>query len=161
QRPGDDGGALLAGDVAGVERRHRLAHAWTHLERRAVGLGLQPRVGLLVRVGHQYVGAIDDVLRRRRPAVARARLAVVARGLGHQLVGPVGHAAPEAMARGELARLAAGAQRVGRRMRLLQGPRPDRDLAVLEVAALPAERLPLGPRLEDQLHALVGALARL
>jgi hypothetical protein len=46
-------------------------------------------------------------------------------------------------------------------MRLLQRARPDGDRPVLEMAALPAERLRLRPRAQDELHALVGALARL
>ena len=98
---------------------------------------------------------------RRLPAVARALLAVVPRGLAHDLERPVGDAAAEMVARGELAGLAARPQRVGRRMGLLQRARPDGDGPVLEVAALPAERLRLRPGLEDQLHALVGALPRL
>ena len=64
------------------------------------------------------------------------------------------------MTRGELSGLRAGTQRIGRRMRLLRA-RPDRDGAILEVPPLPAERLRLGPRLEDQFHPLVGAFARL
>ena len=73
----------------------------------------------------------------------------------------VRHAATEVVARGELAGLPARSQRIGGRMGLLQRARPDGDGPVLEVAALPAERLRFGPRLEDQLHALVGALPRL
>ena len=64
------------------------------------------------------------------------------------------------MARGEVAGLGAGAERVGRRVRLVLRARPDRHRAVLEMPALPAEGLRLGPRLEDQLHPLVGTFAR-
>ena len=65
------------------------------------------------------------------------------------------------VARGEIGRLGADPERIGRPVRLLLRLRPDRHGAILEVAPLPAERLRLGPRLEDQLHPLVGALARL
>jgi len=65
------------------------------------------------------------------------------------------------VARGEVAGFLAGAERVGRRTRLLQRARPDRDGAVAEIPSLPAERLRLAPRLEDQLHPLVGLLAAL
>ncbi len=61
----------------------------------------------------------------------------------------------------ELAGFTTGAEGVGRRMRLLQRARPDRYRAELEVTALPAEGLRLGPRFEDQLHPLGRALARL
>jgi hypothetical protein len=45
-------------------------------------------------------------------------------------------------------------------MGLLERPRPDGHGAVLEMAALPAERLRLRPCPEDQLHALVGSFPR-
>ena len=64
------------------------------------------------------------------------------------------------MPRREIGRLGADPERVGRRVGLGLRPRPDRHGAVFEIAPLPAERLRLAPRLEDQLHALVGALAR-
>ena len=62
------------------------------------------------------------------------------------------------VARGERSGFGAGAKHIGRRRRLLRA-RPDRNGAVLEIPALPAERLRLVPRLEDQLHALIGAFA--
>jgi hypothetical protein len=65
------------------------------------------------------------------------------------------------MARGELAGFATGPDGIGRRMGLLQRARPDRDRAELEMTALPAERLRLRPRSEDQLHSLGGSLPRL
>ena len=46
-------------------------------------------------------------------------------------------------------------------MGLLRRARPDRDGAKLEMTALPAEGLRLGPGPEDQLHPLGGALTRL
>ena len=64
------------------------------------------------------------------------------------------------MARRDLAGFAAAAEGKGRRMRLLQRARPDRDRAELEMTALPAEGLRLGPGFEDQLHRFGGALAR-
>jgi hypothetical protein len=64
------------------------------------------------------------------------------------------------MPRGELAGFSAGAKRVGRRWRVLQA-RPDGHGAILEVPALPAEGLRFGPGFQDQVHSLVGALARL
>src|SRR5882672_10729212 len=93
--------------------------------------------------------------------VGSALLAVVARGLADGLERAVGDAAAEVVARGELAGFATRAEGVGRRMRLLQRTRPDGHGAVLEVAALPAERLRLRPRSENELHALVGSLPRL
>src|SRR6202044_1752718 len=65
------------------------------------------------------------------------------------------------VARREVARFLAGAERIGRRARLLQRARPDRDGAILEITALPAEWLRLAPRFEDQLHPLVGLFTAL
>ncbi len=65
------------------------------------------------------------------------------------------------MPRRDLAGFATASEGIGRRMRLLQRTRPDRDRAELEVTALPAKGLRLGPGFEDQLHRLGGALARL
>jgi len=46
------------------------------------------------------------------------------------------------------------------RVRLLHGPRPDRDRAVLVIAAKPAERPRLGPGAADQMQRFGEALAR-
>src|SRR5215469_14933702 len=70
----------LAGDVALVE-----------LQQRGGDLGLQreyrlPRVlglRLLAGLGHQNIGAIDDLVRLRLPAVTRALFLVVAGHLAH------------------------------------------------------------------------------
>ena len=117
QRAGHHRRARLARDVAGVERHDGVADAGAHGERRLVRLRAQQRVRLLVGLGHEHVRPVDDLLGRRLPAVARALLAVVPRGLGHDLERPVGHAAAEMVARGELARLAARPERERRRMR--------------------------------------------
>ena len=64
------------------------------------------------------------------------------------------------MARRDLTGFAAAAEGKRWRMRLLHWVRPHRDRAEPKVAALPAEGLRLGPRFEDQLHRLGGALTR-
>src|SRR3954452_12542529 len=79
----------------------------------------------------------------------------------HQFKCAVGDTEPDTMARRKIARFGTGAECVGRRMWLTLRARPDRYRPILEVTALPAEGLRLGPRLEDQFHPLVGAFARL
>ena len=63
------------------------------------------------------------------------------------------------VARRKVAGLAAGAEGIHRRQRLLQRLRPHRHGAVMEMPSLPAEGLRFLPGTQDQLHALVGALA--
>ena len=60
----------------------------------------------------------------------------------------------------KLPSLGAGAGHVEGRMRLLHGPRPDRDRAVLVIAAEPAKRPRLGPGAADQMQRLGEAITR-
>src|SRR5712691_7598918 len=139
ERAAHDGRPRFSGDVSGIQRHEGVADARAHGEGRLVRLLPQQRLGLVVGLGHEHVRPIEDLLRRRRPAVTRALLAVVPRGLAHDLERPVGDAAAEVMARRELAGFSTRAERVGGRMGLLERARPHRDGAELEVAALPAE----------------------
>ena len=150
--------ARFARDVAGIHGHHRVADTGPHREGRLPRKLAQRLVSFLVGVRQEHVRPIDDLLRGRLPPVARALLAVVARGSSHALERSVGDAAAEVVASGELAGLAARSERVGRRIGLLERARPDGNGAVAEVTALPSERLRLRPRLEDQLHPLVGPL---
>ena len=77
--------------------------------------------------------------------------------------GDRGEGEPEAdvLKRGELARFRAGARHINRRVGLLDGAGPDRDRAVLVVAALPAERLGLRPGMDDEVQRFLEALPRL
>src|SRR5262249_51144655 len=121
----------------------------------------QQLAGFLIGLGHQDVGPVDDLLWLWLPAVLRACLAVEAGGFAGDIERRVGNAEAEPMTCGKLAGLAARPEGIGRRMRLLQRARPDRDRAELVMTALPAEGLRLGPRLEDQLHPFGGSLPRL
>src|SRR5208282_6876031 len=152
----------FACDVTGIELQQGIAN--TGARRKSspcTACSFQQLLGLLVGLGQQDVRPVDDLLRRRLPAVTRARVTVIVDYLGDDLERRVGDAEAEVMACGELAGFAAGSQGIGRRMGLLRGTRPDRDGAEMEMTALPAEGLRLGPRLEDQLHPLGGALPRL
>src|SRR5215469_17710724 len=105
-------------------------------------------------------GAIYDVLRSGLPTrIARAGAIVLHSSLceGH---GREGEADADMVARRELPGLRAGAGHVKGRVRLLHGPRPDRDRAVLVIAAEPAEGPGLGPGAADQMQRLGEALAR-
>src|SRR5262245_45590034 len=130
-------------DVAGIELGEGVTHGRPHGERhlRLLLPPLQRLLGCRIAVGQENVATVDNVLRRRLPAVLRALLSVVARRLAHGLEGAKGDAEAEVIARRQLTGLAARPQRVGRRIRLLQRARPDRDVAILKMAALPDERI--------------------
>jgi hypothetical protein len=97
---------------------------------------LPPLKGLLgfrLALGQENVGTINNLLRRRLPAVQRALLAIVARRLAHDLEWSKRNAEAEVMARGKPTGLTARPQGVGGRVRLLKRARPDRDRPVLEM----------------------------
>src|SRR5438067_8610413 len=100
------------------------------------------------------------LVRLRLPAVARAFFLVVAGHLAHHVERAERHAEADMVACGEVARLAAGAEGIHRRQWLLQRLWPHRHVAIMEMPSLPAEGLRFLPGTQDQLHALVGALAR-
>src|SRR6516164_2602540 len=99
-----------------------------------------------------------NVLRRGLPTrIAGAGAVVLHRAPGERH-GREGEADADMVARRELPGLGAGARHVKGRVRLLHGPRPDRDRAVLVVTAEPAERPRLGPGAADQMQRLGEAL---
>ena len=79
------------------------------------------RIGRLVGFGEDHVGAPDDVVRPRLPAVFGAAPPVIAGRLRHQRERAVGDAEPDSVPRREIGRLGAGAERIGRRMGLVCG----------------------------------------
>src|SRR5215470_15280662 len=145
-------------DVAGIKLGEGITHGRPHGERhlRLLLPSLQRLLGFRVTVGQENVAAIDNVLPCGLPAVLCALRPIVARRLAHGLEWSKGYTETEVIARRELTGLAARAQRVGRWIRLLQRARPDRDVAVLEMTALPDERIGLRPGFQDQLHAFCG-----
>src|ERR1700723_2528695 len=114
-----------------------------------------------IRLRQHNVRAENDLIRGGLPAMARTLVAIISSRLPHHFERPVRNAEADMGACCELAGFAAGAECVGRWMRNLRRARPDGHCAILEMPALPAERLRLGPRLEDQLHPLLGAVPRL
>src|SRR6516162_10828257 len=93
-----------------------------------------------IRVGDMEHGAVDDVLRRGLPTrIAGAGAVVLHRALG-EWHGRESEADADMVARRELPGLGAGAGHVKGRVRLLHRARPDRDRAVLVIAAEPPER---------------------
>src|SRR5438552_241031 len=163
RKPAADGGRpRFTGDVARVELEQSLADAGAQREGIPGGpLRFEQVLGFLVGLGQEDVRPVDDVVRRRLPAVLRTCLTEIAGGSAHHFERAIGDTEAEMMACCELAGFTTGAEGIGRRMRLLQRARPHRDRAKLKVPALPAEGLRLGPCLENQLHPLGGALARL
>ena len=101
-----------------------------------------------------------NVLRRGLPTrIAGAGAVVLHRALGERH-GREGEADADMVARRELPGLGAGAGHVKGRVRLLHRARPDRDRAVLVIAAEPPERPRLGPGATDQMKRLGKTVAR-
>src|SRR5579875_3982635 len=149
QNPADIGGSRLAGNIAPVELQQRIAHAVAQRECLArLALGGEHPLRFGVGLTDQDIGAVDDMLGLRLPTPFGALLAIVANSLGDDIERRVGDAEAEMMARREFAGFAAGAEGLGRRVRLLARPRPYRNRAKAKMAALPAKRLRFGPGLE-------------
>src|ERR1700733_5513817 len=150
---------LLARNIASVRLQQRITQPAADWERRLLVAPIEQLLSRIVGLAQDHVGAVDDVVRTRLPAVVFVSLAIVAGGLRHQFESAIRHAETDVMARGEFTRLRAGADSIGRWMSVLRA-RPDRHGAILIMPSLPTERLRFAPRLEDQLHPLIGALAR-
>src|SRR6516162_2873814 len=149
------GGPRFAGDIAGVEPRKSLADAGLQWE------GISPHcprfqqtLSFFVGLGQQDIRSIDDLLRHRLPTILRTEIPIVAGRLAHHVERAIGEAEAEAVPCRDLAGFTTTAEGVGRWMRVLQWPRPNRDRAELVMTTLPAKGLRLGPGFEDQLHRL-------
>jgi len=92
------------GDVAGIQLREGVADGRPHGERRLRMLlpQLQSLLSFRVAVGQENVATVDNLLRRRFPAIQSALLPIVVRRLAHGLEWSKGHAETEMIARREL-----------------------------------------------------------
>src|SRR6266850_1514446 len=91
---------------------------------------------LLAGLGDQDVGAVDDLVRLRLPTVARALFLVVAGHLAHCVEWAERHAEADMVPRRKVAGLAAGAEGIHRRQRLLQRLWPARVFAPASISAV-------------------------
>src|SRR5215469_857254 len=140
----------LAGDVALVELQQRGGDLGLQREYRLPRVLGQRLLRLLAGLGHQNIGAIDDLVRLRLPAVTRALFLVVAGHLAHCVERAERYAEADMVAGGEIARFTAGAEGIHRRQRLLQRLWPHRYGAVMKMPSLPAKGLRLLPGAQDQ-----------
>src|SRR6266446_757196 len=116
----------LASDVALIEFQQRGADPGLQREHRLPRILCQHLLRLLAGLGDQDVGAVDDLVRLRLPTVARALFLVVAGHLAHCVEWAERHAEADMVPRRKVAGLAAGAEGIHRRQRLLQRLWPDR-----------------------------------